>query len=280
MTDSEILSQLINGEAAMPGESGFVPLGPGAADRFLVAVAGGIPQTIDELDRQESRTYDLSVTAALQLNIPVVGSVSGGFNRRVVVLERKAYKELTEGETKLHYGYAIRLGITVSKLTADTKISLPFLAASAEIGNIEAKWVLQVIGLAGTKIDEVSIVPTELSVETFVLAKQSLANLIGAVRDASTRFTAELIEVIKPGDAIEGELLAATGKAFALGRLERGLTRRQALNDLGSSRDEIKEAVVDIYRDFAGITSDTDAPSPEVRSKALSLLGPVKVTPR
>ncbi len=279
MAENEIVSELIKGGANLGEGLGFTPLGPGASMAAPSAPAE-LPKSIDDLKIQVSRTYDLSVSAAAKLSIPVIGSVSGGVNRRVVVLERAAYKEIADGETKIHYGYAIRLAVTVNKLSLDTKVTLPFLAASAEIGTIEAKWVLQVSGLAGKKIDEVSITPTELNVETFVLAKQSLVSLIAAVRDPGTSFEAQAIEVIKPADGVDAEYLFSIGRVYALGRLEKGVTRMQALRDLGTSRSEIVDAVVDTYRDFAGLTSDMDHPSAEVRSKAISLLGPVKVTPR
>ncbi len=122
---------------------------------------------MDDLSTQVLRVYDLSVTAAGQLNIPVVGSISGGTSRRVIVLERTAYKEIEKENTKYQYGYAIRLAITVNKLTAETKLTLPFLTASAELGQIEAKWILQVVGLAGPKIDSAILPPKELNLETF-----------------------------------------------------------------------------------------------------------------
>ena len=106
----------------------FVPVG----DSTLFKVENTeIPQTIDELPIQISRVYDLSVTAAGQLNIPVVGSVTGGASRRVIVLERAAYKEIVKDNITYQYGYAIRLAITVNKLTADVKMTLSMAIPSA-----------------------------------------------------------------------------------------------------------------------------------------------------
>jgi hypothetical protein len=278
MNNNPLLSEVVTDAEAILNPEEFTPLGPGSD--FQPLTARDIPQTLDDLTTQVSRTFDLSVTAAGQLNIPVIGSVSGGFNRRVVVLERTAYKEIPDNEIQYQYGYTIRLAITVSKITAEVKMSLPFLAASTELGQIEAKWILQVMGLSGSKIDSAVLPPKELNLETFVLANQSLDSLIKAVRDPTTNFKAALVAVVKPAEVIERETLVAIGKAYALGRLEKGRKRIDALDELGSIRDEIRDAIIDTYKDFAGITSDIEVPSAIVRSRAASLLGPIKVEPR
>lgn len=275
--DVTATSVIAEAESILNAET-FVPFGPGGP--ITIKATGEIPQTIDDLPIQVSRTYDLSVTAAGQLNIPVVGSVSGGLNRRVVVLERTAYKEIIENNITHQFGYAIRLAVTVNKVTAEAKLNLPFLAASAELGQIEAKWTLQVLGLSGEKIDSALLPPKELNLETFVLANQSLDSLIKAVRDPSTKFKAQLIAIIKPADVVEREFLMAIGKVYALGRLERGKKRGDAIADLGSIRDEMRDAIIDTYKDFAGITNDAEVPSSQVRTRAAGLLGPVRVEPR
>jgi len=251
--------------AGLGGPPGRTPPGP------------DLPAKLDDCNQQLSRTYDLSVSAAGQVSIPVIGSVSGGVNRRVVVLERTAFKEIPQDGRRYQYGYAIRLAVTVSKLSAEMKLTLPFLAASAEVGQIEAQWQLQVIGLAGTKINAVSIPPTELNVETFVLAKQSLTALIGAVDDPTTKFSPELIAVIQP---FEAELPSAVAKAYALGRLERGRKLKDAMADLKMGRDEWRGTIAQVYEQVAGIMADDQVPSEQAKAAASRLLGGAKVDPR
>lgn len=276
MTNEQNISEVIWDAAPILDPGGFTPLGPAAASRHRPI--SGIPQNLDELTNIVTRTYDLSVTAAVQLSIPVVGTVSGGVSRRVVVLERTAYKELDEADgTKRQYGYAIRLALTVGKITGETKLTLPFLAASAELGQVEAKWTLQVTGLSGPKIDAAMLPPKELNLETFVLANQSLQALISAVRDPATRFTAALVAIFKPAEAVEREYRASAGRAYALARIEKGRKRLEALNDLGEISMEMRDAVVDTYKDVAGVTTDVEAPPPEARARAAALLGPIRV---
>ncbi|MBI2848116.1 MAG: hypothetical protein HYX83_02975 [Chloroflexi bacterium] len=210
MDTAQIINDLIHGIPIAGAGIRHIPLGKPATlfkgvteERSPITVS--LPVTIDDLPFSHNQTYDLSITAASMLSLPVVGSISGGLNRRVFVLERAAWQEVPEEGVTSFYGYAIRLSITVNKLTADMKLTLPYLAASAEIGHIEAKWMLQVIGLSGPQIDKVSIAPKELSVETFVLATQSLEALITAVRDSSTKFKPQKIGKKSEINAVELE---------------------------------------------------------------------------
>lgn len=239
-----------------------------------------LPKTVDELTDTVTRTYDLSANAAADINIPVVGSVGGGFGRRVVLLERSSFAPVEKEDGTYRYGYAIRLAITVNKLTAEMQLSLPFLAASAEVGQIEGKWMLQVIGLAGEKIDSAILPPKELSVETFVLASQSLENLIKAVRDQTTTFTARLIGVQRPAAIVKRRYRQSVGRAYAIGSVERGWTLDKAMRELSAPSDVQKDAIADTYREFAGIANPSESPTEEVRKIARDVLEDVKTGPR
>ncbi len=242
---------------------------------------GEIPTSLNELSNIETRAYDLTLTRAGQLNIPAIGSVTGGYQRRVVVLERVAYKELQDEQgVKYQYGYAIRLCITISEWNAATRVSVPFLAASAELGQIQARWVMQVRGLAGDKIDEVILPPTELSVENFVLAKQSLGDLIGAVRDPSTVFTAALVATVHPIDSIERDYRIATAKSYALSQIGERRSLADAVGRLRSDRTDVNDTIAEVYEEFAGITDPSARPLEQDQRKARELLGRLRTQVR
>lgn len=258
-------------ERATPSETHAVAL--------LDQPAGG-PTRIQDLPFQESTVYDLSVTSAGQASIPVIGSVSGGANRRVVVLERRAYMKQAATDGIEYLGYAIRLVVTVNKLDASMKISLPFLAASAEVGTIEGKWMLQVVGLSGPKMDSAAIPPSELSVETFVLAKQSLTNLIAGIDDASTVFLPQRVYLEKTEDQKQRDLMVAIGSCYALAALERRWKSQDALNRIANANPAVTDAVTDVYKDFAGIQNPVEVPSTTVQKAARDLLDHVTAGPR
>ena len=235
-----------------------------------------VPKTLDELNAAVTRSYDLSVTRAGELNIPVLGSVGGGYNRRVVVLERAAYKTVTgHSGAEYHLGYAIRLCLTVNKWEANMKVSLPFLAASAQMGQVEAGWMLQVLGLTGTKLAQVAAPPSELNVETFVTAKQSLVALIEAVNDSTTTFTAYQIAKLESAENRDEDLRRGVAKAYALSRIARRSTLQDALNRIGSGDATINDSIRDTYEQLAP-GGAADKPSEEAARKSRDLLGRVE----
>lgn len=235
-----------------------------------------LPNSIAELGRIEVRSYDLSITSAADLSIPVIGVAGGAVNRRIVVLEQAAYREIKEDETFVHYGYAVRFCVTVSRWDANLKLSLPFLAASAEVGSISAQWTLQILGLAGPKIQESLLPPTELNVETFVLAKQCLEKIVAAVRDSSTSFRAEAIRRIEPDEQRLRAQRIGVVQTYGLSCIERGRTMSEAVRRAGYDADFVStEALRDVYRG-AGIQDENSKPGEEARRKAREILNGIK----
>jgi hypothetical protein len=253
--------------AAVVGKAAALP----AADD-----PANLPQTLADLASAESRSYDLSVTRAAELNIPVVGSVGGGWERRVVVLERVAYRRLAGGGgDELLYGYAIRLCVTVNKWDGAMKASLPFLAASAQFGQIQASWTLQVLGLSGPAIDKAQLPPSDLDVETFVLAKQSLTALIAAVHDPTTRFAAQCVATVKAADRVETELRQGVARTYALGRIERRVSVDDAIRRMSSADPLVNGAIDDVYT-LLGCNTPGARPDDAAAARARTLLGGVR----
>lgn len=236
-----------------------------------------IPQTIDELGELVSYTYDLTVRRAGELSIPVVGSLAGGFDRRVVVYEWTRYKEISgAGGIRCLYGYVIRFCLTVSKWDAQVKVSLPFLSAQAELGNLQATWLMQVRGLVGPKIDAVVLPPQELKVETFVIARQSLEQVIAAVADPTTQFRSGiLVARISPLSPEAGYWRAAV-QAFAIDSVRRGRARSDAQSRLGSSDSADWDTITEAYT-YLGVADPNANPGSPAREQAERLLRGVRV---
>lgn len=268
--NSAVTNIIMGGDPPAAVPAGFTPFGKD------VVVAGidpkDIPQTLNDLEELISFTYDLTVSRALELNIPVIGSGSGGFDRRVVVLEWTRYKALfDEKQIEYRYGFVIRFCLTVNKWDAKAKISLPFLTAQAELGSIEASWLMQVRGLAGPKIDEVILPPQELKVDTFVIAKQSLEKAIKAVNDATTQFKPGIVLTkIDPTSPETAYWLSAV-KAFGLSSVRRGRTGAAAQARLGSSDPAANDAITEVYNAI-GLNDPTQSPSSEMRDRANHIL--------
>ena len=232
---------------------------------------GDIPQNLSELTYTDASSYELSVSAAAELSIPVIGGVSGGFNRRVVVYEHAQYKPIIDSadETELRYGLAIRFCVTVNKLDTSLNVSVPFLAAKAQLGQIEARWIMQVRGLAGQPLTSLILPPQDLDVETFVLAKQSMAALIGAIYDPETSFTPGIV-IARIKKTEMSDLEEATLQTFALTQIAQRRSQSRALR-ARQFTDAEKSIIAGVYGHF-DIPTET-RPTEDQESRAEQLLG-------
>jgi hypothetical protein len=210
---------------------------------------GETPPKPDDLGELLVSTYELSVEAAGKLNIPIVGSVSGGASRRVVVYEWTRFKEIEDELGGIdRWGFAVRFCVTVSKMNADTSLALPFIAAEAQLGRLEASWTMQVRGLQGPKIDGAVLPPKSLDVETFVLARQSLADIIGALSDSKTKITPlYLLRINPPQQADEYAKMAK--KTYIVAALASERNSNWVAEKLGMSVSA-SELINQVYTDF------------------------------
>jgi len=210
---------------------------------------GVTPPKPDELGELLVSTYDLSVEAAGKLNIPVVGSVSGGASRRVVVYEWTRFTEIEDEQGGIdRWGFAIRFCVTVSKMNAEATLALPFIAAEAQLGRLEASWTMQVRGLQGPKIDGSVLPPKSLDVETFVLARQSLTDIIGALSDSKTKITPlYLLRINPPQESDEYSKMAK--KIYIVAALANERNSNWVVEKLSTS-PSASDLVTQVYSDF------------------------------
>ncbi len=260
---------------AAPSRSAQVPIGYvplGAAPTPAPAPLSGIPQTPDELGELLSHAYDRTARQAAELSIPVVGSVQGGYDRRVIIYEWMRYKGVPDASgVEYRYGFVIRFCLTVSKWDVKGKLSLPFLSAQAQIGEIEASWMMQIRGLVGSKINQAVLPPQELNVETFVLAKQSLEAVISAIADPTTKFIPGVVLArIDPAQPDTVYWLSAV-RAFAAHNLSRGRTRAESQSRLGSADPSAGDMITEVYG-FFGIKDPAATPPEDARRRARDVL--------
>jgi hypothetical protein len=269
---SAVFSGMLSGRLYPP--RGYVPLG---RPDTCHSGTGEIPKTIDELGELVVHAYDLTVTAALELSIPVAGSVSGGVDRRVVLWEWMRYKALPGDDgVECRYGYVIRFCVTVNKWEAEGKVSLPFLTAKVEVGEIQASWIMQIRGLVGPKLDGAVLPPQPLSVETFVIAKQSLKDVIAGVHDPTTKFVpGVLIARVNPPQP-ETVYRQALVRSFGLYSIFRDNNRETAERRLESKEPAEIELLREVYAEF-GLTDPKADPSDPSQERARSMLRGIRV---
>lgn len=155
-------------------------------------------------------------------------------------------------------------------------MSLPFLSAQAELGNVQASWLMQVRGLVGPKIDSVVLPPQELKVETFVLARQSMEAVISAISDPSTRFSPGiLLARVDPSSAPVLYWRSAV-VAFSVDQVRRGRSRQQAIARLGPAEQTELDLVSEVYEYF-GLTDPSAQPKSGARDQAQAILRGIRV---
>jgi len=267
---------MVNGLAPrLPPALGFEPIG--AESQCPGCNPAEIPQTTDELSELLSYSYDLTVSRAGELNIPIAGTVSGGFDRRVVVYEWTRYKEISGGQgLRCRFGYVIRYCLTVSKWEAQAKLSLPFLSAQAELGNLQASWLMQVRGLVGPKIDAVVLPPQELRVETFVIARQSLVAVIDAVDDETTQFRPGILIARVDPTTADATYWRAAVQSFSIDSVRSSRTMSDAIGRLGSTNPSDADILGQVYEYF-GLTDPNAKPGAGAREQAERLLRGIRV---
>lgn len=239
---------------------------------FVLANDSELPRDLASYPYEESRVYDLSVSAAANADLPVF-STSGGMSRRVIVLERVKFlnRKRPDG-SEAQFGYAIRLLLTVSKLDGKMSLKLPILAASAQLNQIEAKWQLQVHGLTSEAISKAILPPKDLDVETFVYAKESIENVMNAVYAADTKFTPVLIALRPPESTVSRHAAEALGRTVALDSIKEGRSLIWVESKLASMPRQVQDAAVDMYRAVVGDISPGESPNDEARRSARELL--------
>ncbi|RMH28572.1 MAG: hypothetical protein D6692_05290 [Planctomycetota bacterium] len=261
-----------------PCRSGLEPCSTGKnGKRNLISIASAdedpLPTDLASYPYEESRVYDLSVSAAASADLPVF-STSGGMSRRVVVLERVKYliRSRPNG-SEAQFGFAIRLLLTVSRLDGKMSLKLPVIAASAQLNMLEAKWQLQVHGLTSEEISAAIYPPTDLDVETFVYAKESMEKVIKAVHASSTKFTPVLIALRPPANLVERHAEEALGRTAALDAIKEGRSLMTLESKLASMPARVLDAAVDMYKAVVGgDVGPAESPPLSARQAARDLL--------
>jgi hypothetical protein len=235
-----------------------------------------IPQTLEDLIEVNTFSYELSATRAAKLSIPVAGNIGGGTERRVIIKERVGSKTVRGNSGKQYkFGYAIRFCVTVNKWDAKFQATIPAISAQAELGNIQASWMMNVRGITGEKIDSILPSPKDLKVETYIEAMRAIDDLIKAVRDPTTRFRPGVAVAVADPTTLEARFSRSLAEGFALTSVARGLSRGGAEADLGWADPIGGQAIADVYERLD--IGPVDEPSKPTRERAKVLLKGLKV---
>ncbi|WP_424984308.1 hypothetical protein [Microbulbifer sp. S227A] len=130
----------------------------------LAGVGGGAPV----LDRWDVLTHKYRFTADAKLGfLGKLFSGSGKSVRAGVTQEAKQYRlDQTDDGRVVETGVAVRLAVATTSFDAQTELSVPNLAAAAQLGLAETRIGIYVMGFRGP-IGDIMPAPADLNVENF-----------------------------------------------------------------------------------------------------------------
>ena len=136
----------------------------GLAGAPMPAAGGGAAATLDRWDIQ---AHQYKTAAEVKTGI-LVGLFSGrsAMVKSGVVQEAKRYKvQETSKKNRIEFGCAVRLVVATNETEAKVKLTIPNIAAGAQLSQFEARVALSVVGFTGN-LGDMLPAPGELNVET------------------------------------------------------------------------------------------------------------------
>lgn len=147
--------------------------GPDMGDRFgAPAPEGGVapPPLVTKgsaLDRWDIQAHQYKTAAEVKMGI--LGGLFSSRSKLVksgVVQEAKRYKVTqTDKDNRIEFGTAVRLVVAINETEADLELTIPNIAAGAQLAHFEARIALSVVGFVGP-LGDMLPAPGELNVET------------------------------------------------------------------------------------------------------------------
>jgi hypothetical protein len=231
------------------------------------------PPAPNELDTWQWRQYLLSWSLAGKLGF-AVGGVKGDFQSRFLVAEWSRSKTVESGKSRARFGVAARLVVHIRSVSAEANLTLPIVAAEAQLNNAETHANMTVEGYVAADTGSLFPAFSAFDVESYVKLMESMT----AAKDR----IGSNEEMIKPaplwtwGDATEPEgesaNVASIATTWALTRIKKGKVLSETQNDF-ARRDE-PTATTAIERAYASAGIEGDAvPSDQERQRAAELLG-------
>jgi hypothetical protein len=219
------------------------------------------PKNIKDLTSENIFTSILSVDAAAELKIPF-GDASGKFSRRIFIMEYLKYVDMEKEGGKVRYGVGIRAVSNFKLLSGKAKTSsLPFIAASAELGFIEATLSFDVLGLQSQKITDAIPSPSRLDVETYTLIGKAFDKIKKLVWDNDTIVSPRILSVMGSSHFEDESLYdESVAVCWALTRIKNREKLGDALKDIQDESEQFIETVRRVYSNIANITENDGKP--------------------
>lgn len=226
------------------------------------------PSKPNEADLQNWQIRDdqLSFDAALKAGFGFA-DVDANMSRRVVLRDVCRYTERVSGSTVTTWGVAVRLAVRVWAAKLDARLTLPVVAAQAQLGMVSASADMRILGFRNNEVGK--FLPDFQTLDVGNYGAYTKAT------DAVRAFISEHPESIVPVVLRTYELPASTDKrivdAVGTARALRAITRRRSQSEAlegTASWAPIREAVSKTYSELAPDCAFEERPSQEAAAQA------------
>jgi len=232
------------------------------------------PKSIEELPQQDFFTSTLSLDVAAALGIPF-GATDAKFSRRIFIQEYLKYADIEQDDQKVRWGVAVRWIVNYKTLNIQAKTtSLALVAASAQVGWVQAEARFQVKGADSLEISSAIPAPVTLNVDTYHEMNQAFKEIKRLIWNDETIITPILVSVyVLPRETIQDDFEEPLAISWALTQIKKARTLEQALDRSKRDHPRFGEVVKSIYITVSG-TSERNAPvSAEAKERAAEILG-------
>lgn len=253
----------------------------GARDPNVIPVPAGCahpPTTSAELTKLSQDITFLSRSAAVSLGLTVANLTTSG-EQRVWVSEQTRHADCAgAGGAQFRYGTSVRLIVHFSVVQASSKLTLPVIAAEAQLGNVEARVSLSIVGFKGNLPSETQIPWQPFNVETYGVIMERAAkarDYVFAEANAAS-IAPVLIAVPSPTGDLDGEIFSSLGRTWAVGAIADGRSCTWArghlpenLRGVAAASDEVRVTYEQMTR---GGQCDDQEPDPAAQATASGYL--------
>ena len=221
-------------------------------------------------------SYWVSNSAAASFNLYAAGELSA--NDKVMVWHQVYYKDIidVDGYTVMRCGAGVKLVLKVSGVSGDVKASLPFLAASAELGHASVELKFNTFGLSGAAIS--ALIPDSTKIGNFnTNGYAEIFKAIDSIRDAVADPSITVSVSPRPiaigfptidSDGVDHSL----AQAYALKFLSQGKKCSVAKAGMPDPQENYSQDVELAYNSIAEKCSRWSSPSDKSKADALERL--------
>jgi hypothetical protein len=231
-----------------------------------------VPQAAD-LDSWRWEQHRLETDLAGSLGFSV-GMAKGSLNSRTLVAEFSRSKTIEVEGGFARYGVAARLVVNVRNFEASANLTLPFVAAQAQYGRLEAYADISVEGYTGDEAGDLFPPFSAFDVETYVKLMDALTAMKGAIgkHQENIRPVQLWAWADVPAEQADDKLTRAVGSAWALTAVAEGWPLQKATEKYRDQDDSVaKKAIESVYAEL-GIDDPDAAPADDPRQHAKHLL--------